>query len=988
MPDLTSTIAELITRPGHEKVRVLVDRILVSGLRVESRDIDFEKPVPEVHGRIDALLGRSIFEFKSDLSSEREDAERQLTSYLGEREQATGHRYVGLATDGATFTAYERTTDGMLRELSGHVPSVDGEHALLAWLQTVLAVGHELRPDPERVRQELGRDSPAYRRAQGELAVLWGEVARQPDVLLKRKLWGDYLEHVYGTRVGADELFLQHTYLSTVAKTMATSVLGVVPADAASLLRGAAFDQAGISGAVESDFFDWILAASGGEQFVMRLARQVSRFRLADVEHDVMKGLYESLIDPEQRHDLGEYYTPDWLAARMCERAIDRPLEQRVLDPACGSGTFLFYGVRQYLAAAEAAGRVAAEALDGCMESVIGIDVHPVAVAIARVTFLLAIGEARLRDRPARLTVPVYLGDSLQWNTEGFFGRTEVRVQVPDGTVLHFPAHVAEDASQFDATVQAMIDYAEPPASEPPAFRKWLRGHEITDSRDIETLERTYKDLVVLRQTGRDHIWGYVLRNLSRPFSLSAPARRVDVVIGNPPWLSYRYMARPMQQRFKEECRERRLWTGGKVATHQDLSAYFFARSAELYLKDGGTIGFVMPYAALTRQQFRGFHSQQFGKGQDQIVRFEEVWTFGDQVTPLFPVPSCAIFAEKGAEGPRPEEVLAFSGVLPRRDASTAEAESALMHRREPWPAAGEGAGSAAYARAFRQGATVVPRRLWVVERVSAGRFGSDPDAPLVRSRQSRQEKEPWRRLEPLQGNIERRFLRPLYLGESLAPFRLLEPVEAIIPHDRTQPNSSNLLTAARARALGYPGLSRWLMEADGLWNAHRRRDDMSLLERLDYHRELSAQLARAPIRVLYAASGTNPAAAILSNGDAVIEHALYWSPVESIEEARYLTVVLNSDTLRRGIADRQARGQWGARHFDKLLVSSVPRFEERNRIHRGLSRLGERAEQVAAAVQLPDALYFVTARRRIRDALATDGVAGEIERLVASALG
>ena len=35
----------------------------------------------------------------------------------------------------------------------------------------------------------------------------------------------------------------------------------------------------------------------------------------------MLKALYESLIDPAQRHDLGESYTPDWLAAKVVARA-------------------------------------------------------------------------------------------------------------------------------------------------------------------------------------------------------------------------------------------------------------------------------------------------------------------------------------------------------------------------------------------------------------------------------------------------------------------------------------------------------------------------------------------------------------------------------------------------------------------------------------------------------------------------------------------
>ena len=119
------------------------------------------------------------------------------------------------------------------------------------------------------------------------------------------------------------------------------------------LLSGEAFASAGINGAVESDFFDWVVADSDGEALVRRIMNHVRRFRLAEVESDVLKILYESLIDRDERHGLGEYYTPDWLAAKIVRQAVERPIEQRVLDPACGSGTFLFHAIRNFLKDAE-----------------------------------------------------------------------------------------------------------------------------------------------------------------------------------------------------------------------------------------------------------------------------------------------------------------------------------------------------------------------------------------------------------------------------------------------------------------------------------------------------------------------------------------------------------------------------------------------------------------------------------------------------------
>jgi len=985
---MIATIAELATRPGHEKVRALLHGLLVHGLRIPSTDVSFEEQGTEVRGRMDALLGRTVIEIKSDLRREADDAERQLARYLGEREQATGQVYVGIATDGAEWTAWERAVDGGLRPLGRFVNDGADAHALLAWLQSVLAVGEELVPDPATVQRELGRDSPAYRRATAVLERVWAAVGRRPENEIKRKLWGDYLAQVYGTAVGDDALFRQHTYLTAVAKTMATSVLGGRLADdAQALLHGESFAQVGIAGAIEADFFDWVLADPAGRDLVLRLARLVARFRLAAVEHDVLKGLYETLVDPEERHDLGEYYTPDWLAAWMCEHAVERPLEARVLDPACGSGTFLFQALRRYFAAAEAAGRDPGEAVAACTGRVIGVDVHPVAVTIARVTYLLAIGAQRLAQRAGSLTVPVYLGDALQWNAAGFFGRREVRVRVPAGPELHFPEPVAENPALFDATVTAMVDLSDPTMPAPVAeFRGWLRRNGITDDRDIRTLERTYQVLADLRAAGRNHIWGYVLRNLSRPFALSAQGRRVDVVIGNPPWLSYRYMATAMQARFREACQERGLWAGGKVATHQDLSAFFFAQAADLYLAEGGVMAFVMPFAALTRRQFAGFRTQSFSRSRHQFLRFQAVWAFDEDVQPLFPVPACVVFAHRGAAGPPPETVTAFHGTLPRRDAGAEEAAVALSRAEVPWPAEGATLPRSPYASRFRQGATVVPRRLWVVERTPIGRFGENPQAPLVHSRTSRQEKAPWRYLPAIERNVERCFLRPLYLGESVAPFRLLGPVEAVIPWDDEH---HRLLTAAGARGQGFLLLGRWLTEAEGLWNQYRRRDDLTLQQQLDYYGKLSAQFPIPPVRVAYAASGTYAVAALLGNHVSVVEHALYWAPVASVEEGRYLTAILNSETLRRRIAARQSRGQWGARHFDKLLVNEpIPRFEAGDADHAALVALAERAEAVAEAVPVPEGLYFVTVRRRIRDALVADGVGGEIDRAVARLFG
>jgi hypothetical protein len=87
---------------------------------------------------------------------------------------------------------------------------------------------------------------------------------------------------------------------------------------------------------------------------------------------------------------------------------------------------------------------------------VFGIDVHPVAVALARVTYLLAIGGARLQAARDPFTVPVYLGDSMQYSqSEGLFGVGALVIEASDAhelfaRELRFPDGVLEDVQRFD----------------------------------------------------------------------------------------------------------------------------------------------------------------------------------------------------------------------------------------------------------------------------------------------------------------------------------------------------------------------------------------------------------------------------------------------------------------------------------------------------------------------------------------------------------
>lgn len=918
-PRTRALLQHLATRPGHDEVKSDFRQLLTEEFGVELAALDFERRVPEVRGRLDALIGRTVFEAKRNLDQEWDDVVRRMPDYLADREREEGERFVGIASDGLKWVVFERSGDSLVK-LKDTILDPAKPDVFLAWLDGAVALKSALLPDPITVRIELGQDSVAFRRANDGLRAIWAKVKDDPAVALKRQLWAQLLKLVYGREVESDALFFQYTFLVIVAKAIALAVLGLRDDDPRHVLSGAAFEAAGIFGAAESDFFDWVVADADGVALVRRILTHVRRFRLDQVESDVLKILYESLIDREERHGLGEYYTPDWLAAKIVRHAVERPIEQRVLDPACGSGTFLFHAIRNFIKEAEEAGLEEKLRAEDATNHIAGMDIHPVAVIIARVTYLLALAPVIAR-RAGSLSIPVYLGDALQLSTATTMHLKELIISVPpppEGTDLKFPEIFCKDIHLFDKLVALMRQGSERKPRKMSsqqielAFRREIERHYKRDmikaeNEGVAEMVATYVAFDKLREDGRDSVWSYVARNLSRPLALSFGTGWANVVVGNPPWVAFRHMSADLQTRFRALANGERVYVGGKFATQNDLAALFTVRATALYLRSGGRIAFVLPFAALTRGQFAKFRKGSFSSAR---VAWDEVWTMNDDVQPLFPVPSCVLFGRRRATAKAlPDSVRAYSGELPMRDSSEAQADETLsVQENAPRPAEGLFEGGSTYRKSFRQGATLVPRMLSLVERRSLGRLGEDPTAPFVVSRRNSQEKQPWKSQPGVEHRVEAEFLHPVLLGESVLPYRVWRPLEGVVPVTE----QGAVLDAEAAANRGYPGLHGWMSAAEGIWNANAENAVMTLVDRWNYHNELGAQFPIPRLRIVYAASGTLPAACILYDSNNVIEHKLYWTAVAARNEAYYLAALLNSETSRARVASLQSRGQWG----------------------------------------------------------------------------
>lgn len=993
--DARLAIVERLAAGGEGRSEATIQsdvRMLLLDAELGLEEPQLETPVGEGK-RIDVEVGATVIEVKKTLASPtaRDAARAQLAGYVVTRTQELGARYVGILTDGMRWFAYHEV-DGELSEVTSHITQATpaGASALLRWLEGVLATKQGVKPTPGEIQERLGATSSSHQLDYATLSALYESSRNQPTVKLKRELWSKLLRSALGTQFTDDDaLFLEHTLLVNSAEIIAHLVVGLPAAELppATLLTGDQFAIAGLHGVVDRDFFDWVIEVEGGDGFIVSLARRLSRFDWSAVEHDVLKVLYESVIPSETRKALGEYYTPDWLAYEVVTAAITDPLNQRALDPSCGSGSFLFYAVRRYLQAADEAEMPLAQAMHEVSSHVIGIDLHPVAVALARVTYLLALGRDRLSSTErGELSVPVYLGDSLGWDQQNdllSFGHMVIPTETDDQLLsneLRFPDHLLADAARFDELVEALVDESGRAAAsnnrrKPARLSEGTIRRLAIDDADTDVLAENFIRLRQLHEADRNHVWSYYIRNVARPTWLAREENRVDVLVGNPPWLSYRHMSAAMQSTFRQMSKSRRFWYDETTATHQDLAGLFIARAVERYLATGGHFAFVVPNSVIDRDYWSGFRSGEFDDGA--AVAFAPSWDLRRLRPHLFPRGSAVVFGQRVSDPvPMPRDLEVWSGRAPAPHA-LAGANIDSITRTAGVAAIASAEQASDYGPRFAQGATLVPRVLFRVRPDSATGLGVPAGRVAVRSYRSSTEKAPWKSIPDLHGNIEAQFVWPTILGEQLLPFRILTPTQFVLPLSA----SGTLMTAHSGQLDRWPGLADWMRRAETEWDS-RGTGKMTVFQRLNHMKTLVQQAPIPPVRVVYNKAGMHLAAAVLEDQRVIVDHTMYWAAFATKAEAEFLVGILNAPRLTELVRPYMSYGK-DERNVDKNVWKlPIPAFDATDAMHGRVIELSQQLAGEISRLQF-DTDNYVLQRRRIRAVLSESSIASELDALV-----
>jgi methylase of polypeptide subunit release factors len=89
---------------------------------------------------------------------------------------------------------------------------------------------------------------------------------------------------------------------------------------------------------------DCVFRAEGAPEAWSGLVRNLEAFNLRTISEDVLGGAFQKLVSPEERHKFGQHFTDSDIVDVINAFCI-RKANDTVLDPACGSGSFL---VRAY----------------------------------------------------------------------------------------------------------------------------------------------------------------------------------------------------------------------------------------------------------------------------------------------------------------------------------------------------------------------------------------------------------------------------------------------------------------------------------------------------------------------------------------------------------------------------------------------------------------------------------------------------------------
>jgi hypothetical protein len=524
------------------------------------------------------------------------------------------------------------------------------------------------------------------------------------------KIWNTNMELIYGKEVlntikNLEELFIRLTIYVTWLKFLGATLLeATLGGGRYSLPMRLYIDgnkatvelfwyrrvlaKFNIDFLFERDEYDWVFDPAISSQ-LDKFFRDIGEFLLSidwsqEVGLDLLKRIYQNVVPREVRRQLGEFYTPDWIAQLILWRAlhilvkgsppnkiiIKDPTTEivelidefykkyrripRFIDPTCGSFTFGVHYINSLLKW-YAIKRVQINPIDFAsqiMESVLGIDLNPVAIITAKVNYLLqiyrllSVFDKYLVTQPILPLLRVNLL-SIHINSGGrkrkigtletyYLGREAnvMVIKIPlellgigvdenflkilssaginisknfinkdsqENVIMHYieislPLSIMNKVKNVVSFVRAFIAL----------LNTSIQGFENEvgfklDEEEMMMLEKFRKAVLIFEEKGLNTLWHSIVMNHLLAFYITQ--QKFDMILGNLPWVNVSKYPKVYAEIVKDIAKELNVSPPPQAIKKLDISIPLFAVGLNYLAASPSIIALMVP-----RSIFKGLH--------------------------------------------------------------------------------------------------------------------------------------------------------------------------------------------------------------------------------------------------------------------------------------------------------------------------------------------------------------------------------------------
>ena len=817
---------------------------------------------------------------------------------------------------------------------------------------------------------DFGVESSFYRETIGLFSeTIQSAMEEKPDYAdLIKQVWQNFIAYLGASDYGSfsQETYVSEFYLVTVAKVLCANILAgraIISSDdeIQSILNGKYFSRQNIYNFVDYDYFGWLNDTPYVESFIPCAREIQNRLRAYDFsrlgEQDIFGRLLAQLANREHRLMLGQEFTPHWIARDIVDYNIDKIGDEtpRIMDMCCGSGVFLIESIK----AVREKYAISPDNYDAekdiiIFSAVMGFDIDPLAVMLAKVNWIMAMRDL-FSVHTGSITVPIYHADSLFVATpithrmpthgEDYYTLVLNQQQIRIPAFLFSPYY----RKVFDSFISKVYRLAMARAAVPEAENGAIVAEALIEAvgREsgidleadqiaelTETTTQMVQQLENLQRQGRNGIWHFIISNSYRP---GLTEQQFNCIVSNPPWMAMSKLAdNPYKNALRDIARRYSIQPLGAAHPHMELATIFLVSSIDRYLKDGAYFSYIMPASLMSGLNHEPFRKEKYMSSDAELeAKISAIW---ELPVDTFKNKAIVLSGNKSETGP---EVI--SGRVYETSSVYEDCTYTLNRQgnRSAWTNRGGDVEVADVISGdsigFAQGCDLFPRTALFHTYIQRPN-GNWDITPIERTGDL------WYLVSESKKNLcndlvaddfDREYIFDAYISKHLSPFIMAEPAKALIPGKKVRGNWNPLLPSDLA-----------LLNASTVYVFQKIADAVEqdllpfLCDTINIYGKLYKQdFSIRDYLVLSSASGSNPCAAYIdlrnyNRSRLVIDQTLYWYLAATEEEAIYITGLLNSSALWAAISDFQPEGGFGKRHIHTLPYKIIPEFDEENDSH------------------------------------------------------